>query len=316
MAPGVPKRARDQLRAIETKHRHRPEHRDADKDAAFRKILAETPPLLRYLFWQKHKVPSLWFDMRLNYSRSVATTSIIGHVVGLGDRHVSNILMDEARGELVHIDFGIAFDQVRVLALRASSRCSPVLCHTLSHLFSRTHVQGKRLPIPELVPFRLTQNLVDGFGMSGVDGVFRRCCEETLRVLRERSNVIMTILEVFKHDPLQNWCALSLSLLPVSPFATALTRLDTPRYATAGPSPPRWPSASKARTTATRARSTSSPTTPTALWPSCAASSTTASQCSTRSTSSSRRRPTRATSRASSPVRLVGGVPFWLGDCD
>ncbi|BGP41354.1 Serine/threonine-protein kinase tel1 [Rhodotorula kratochvilovae] len=175
MAPGVPKRARDQLRAIENKHKSRPENRDADKDEAFRKILADTPPLLRYLFWQKHKVPSLWFDMRLNYSRSVATTSIIGHVVGLGDRHVSNILMDEARGELVHIDLGIAFDQ------------------------------GKRLPIPELVPFRLTQNLIDGFGMSGVDGVFRRCCEETLRVLRERSSVIMTILEVFKHDPLQNW---------------------------------------------------------------------------------------------------------------
>ncbi|GAA5821356.1 hypothetical protein JCM3770_006348 [Rhodotorula araucariae] len=175
MAPGVPKRARDQLRAIENKHKSRPENRDADKEEAFRKILADTPPLLRYLFWQKHKVPSLWFDMRLNYSRSVATTSIIGHVVGLGDRHVSNILMDEARGELVHIDLGIAFDQ------------------------------GKRLPIPELVPFRLTQNLIDGFGMSGVDGVFRRCCEETLRVLRERSSVIMTILEVFKHDPLQNW---------------------------------------------------------------------------------------------------------------
>ncbi|GAA5846422.1 hypothetical protein JCM9279_001368 [Rhodotorula babjevae] len=175
MAPGVQKRAREQLRIIEGKHKGTPDRRDAEKDKAFRKILTETPPLLRYLFWQKHKVPSLWFDMRLNYSRSVATTSIIGHVVGLGDRHVSNILMDEARGELVHIDLGIAFDQ------------------------------GKRLPIPELVPFRLTQNVVDGFGMSGVDGVFRRCCEETLRVLRERSSVIMTILGVFKHDPLQNW---------------------------------------------------------------------------------------------------------------
>lgn len=45
--------------------------------------------------------------------------------------------------------------------------------------------------------------------MSGVDGVFRRCCEETLRVLRERSNVVMTVLEVFKHDPLQSWCVCS-----------------------------------------------------------------------------------------------------------
>ena len=117
MAPGVQKRAREQLRIIEGKHKNHPDRRDADKDKAFRKILTETPPLLRYLFWQKHKVPSLWFDMRLNYSRSVATTSIIGHVVGLGDRHVSNILMDEARGELVHIDLGIAFDQVRALSL-------------------------------------------------------------------------------------------------------------------------------------------------------------------------------------------------------
>ncbi|GAA5937662.1 hypothetical protein JCM1841_000247 [Sporobolomyces salmonicolor] len=179
MQPGQRSRARDTLGEIERRHRHRQDARDAEKDAAFKKLLVDFQPLMRYLFWQRHKVPSLWFDMRLNYSRSVATTSIIGFVVGLGDRHVSNILMDEARGELVHIDFGIAFDQ------------------------------GKRLPIPELVPFRLTQNLIDGFGMSGVDGIFRRCAEETLRVLRQRSNILMTVLEVFKHDPLQTWAVSS-----------------------------------------------------------------------------------------------------------
>jgi ataxia telangiectasia mutated family protein len=65
--------------------------------------------------------------------------------------------------------------------------------------------QGKRLPIPELIPFRLTHNIIDGFGSSGYEGVFRRSSEETLRVLRDRSNILMTILEVFKHDPLQRW---------------------------------------------------------------------------------------------------------------
>ncbi|GAA5938292.1 hypothetical protein JCM10213_003256 [Rhodosporidiobolus nylandii] len=175
MAPQIASKARATLYEIEKRNQRRPDVRDAEKKEAFRTIMKDFPPLLRYLFWQRHKVPSLWFDMRLNYSRSVATTSIIGHIVGLGDRHVSNILMDEASGELVHIDFGIAFDQ------------------------------GKRLPIPELVPFRLTHNLIDGFGMSGLEGVFRRCSEETLRVLRDRSSVIMTVLEVFKYDPLQNW---------------------------------------------------------------------------------------------------------------
>lgn len=33
-----------------------------------------------------------------------------------------------------------------------------------------------------MVPFRLTQNLVDAFGVSGYEGVFRRACEVTLQV--------------------------------------------------------------------------------------------------------------------------------------
>ncbi len=33
-----------------------------------------------------------------------------------------------------------------------------------------------------MVPFRLTQNMIDGFGVSGHEGVFRRCCEITLEV--------------------------------------------------------------------------------------------------------------------------------------
>ena len=51
----------------------------------------------------------------------------------------------------------------------------------------------------------MTRDMVDGMGYSGTQGVFQRCAEETLRVLRERSDVIMTVLEVFKHDPLHSW---------------------------------------------------------------------------------------------------------------
>ena len=31
-------------------------------------------------------------------------------------------------------------------------------------------IQGKTLETPEKVPFRLTQNLIDGLGISGVEG--------------------------------------------------------------------------------------------------------------------------------------------------
>lgn len=34
--------------------------------------------------------------------------------------------------------------------------------------------QGKALPTPETIPFRLTQDIIAGFGSSGVEGIFRR----------------------------------------------------------------------------------------------------------------------------------------------
>ncbi|KAA1469011.1 hypothetical protein DENSPDRAFT_795376 [Dentipellis sp. KUC8613] len=134
-------------------------------------------PVMRHFFTEKHKMPMSWFAMRLNYTRSVATTSIVGHILGLGDRHTSNILIDNSTGEVVHIDLGIAFEQ------------------------------GKLLTVPECVPFRMTADMVDGMGTAGTQGVFQRCAEETLRVLRDGSEIILTVLEVFKHDPLHSWTA-------------------------------------------------------------------------------------------------------------
>lgn len=79
---------------------------------AFADIRRRFKPVMRHFFTELHKAPTSWFAMRLNYARSVATTSIVGHVLGLGDRHTSNILMDNSSGGVVHIDLGIAFDQV------------------------------------------------------------------------------------------------------------------------------------------------------------------------------------------------------------
>ncbi|EMD39153.1 hypothetical protein CERSUDRAFT_93196 [Gelatoporia subvermispora B] len=148
----------------------------------FLQVREKFKPVMRHYFTEKHKTPMSWFVMRLNYTRSVATTSIVGHILGLGDRHLSNILIDNSSGELAHIDLGIAFDQ------------------------------GKLLPMPERVPFRLTADMVDGMGMSGTQGVFQRCSEETLRVLRDESDVILTVLEVFKYDPLHSWTASELKI--------------------------------------------------------------------------------------------------------
>ncbi|KAJ3118392.1 hypothetical protein HK100_000616 [Physocladia obscura] len=121
------------------------------------------------------KDPAMWFHSRMLYTRSTGVISILGWVVGLGDRHPQNTLIDQNTGAIIQIDLGIAFDQ------------------------------GKLLSTPELVPFRLTRDVVDAMGSMGIEGGFRRCCEETLKVARKEANIIYTILDVFRYDPLYNW---------------------------------------------------------------------------------------------------------------
>jgi serine-protein kinase ATM len=141
----------------------------------FDQIASKMTPVLHHHFLERYREPGAWFEARLSYTRSVAASSMAGHIIGLGDRHTSNILLDTSTSEVVHIDLGIAFEQ------------------------------GKHLATPERVPFRLTRNLVDGMGVTGVEGAMRRCCEATLRVLRDQREPLLTLLEVFVHDPLYKW---------------------------------------------------------------------------------------------------------------
>ena len=84
-------------------------------------------------------------------------------------------LLDSGTCELIHIDLGVAFDT------------------------------GKLLKTPELVPFRLTRDLVDACGVGGLEGVFRRGCERVLRALRANASMVSVLLEVFVYDPLYRW---------------------------------------------------------------------------------------------------------------
>ena len=124
------------------------------------------------------KSPSseVWFDRRTNFTRSLAVMSMVGYVLGLGDRHPSNLLLDRMSGKILHIDFGDCFE-----------------------------VAMTREKFPEKIPFRLTRMLINAMEVTGIEGTYRSTCESVMTVLRNNKDSLMAVLEAFVYDPLLNW---------------------------------------------------------------------------------------------------------------
>jgi len=131
---------------------------------------------LANVFWLKSKNSEIWLDRRTTYTRSLAVMSMVGYILGLGDRHPSNLMVDRKSGKLIHIDFGDCFE-----------------------------VAMQRDKFPEKFPFRLTRMLINAMEVSGIEGNFRSTCENVMRVLRQNKESVMAVLEAFVHDPLINW---------------------------------------------------------------------------------------------------------------
>lgn len=78
--------------------------------------------------------------------------------------------------------------------------------------------------MPEVVPFRLTQNMVHAMGPMGTEGLFRQACEVTLRLMRDQREplmrythihtfVLLNKIELFYHK--QNVCLFLILILKV-----------------------------------------------------------------------------------------------------
>ena len=142
----------------------------------FQQLLQETPRDLvsRQIWCSCASSAELWHKTT-THARSMAVSSMVGYVIGLGDRHLDNILINFASGEVVHIDWNVSFDK------------------------------GARLKVPETVPYRMTHTLQAALGFFGVEGPFRSSCEKALRVLRRNKEALLTLLEAFVYDPLVDW---------------------------------------------------------------------------------------------------------------
>ncbi|KZT10185.1 atypical/PIKK/FRAP protein kinase [Laetiporus sulphureus 93-53] len=128
------------------------------------------------VLWLKSISSEHWLERRATYTRSLAVNSMVGHILGLGDRHPSNLMLKRNTGKVVHIDFGDCFE-----------------------------VAMHREKFPEKIPFRLTRMLTHAMEVSGIEGSFRNTCEISMRVLRDNKESLMAVLEAFVYDPLINW---------------------------------------------------------------------------------------------------------------
>jgi len=119
--------------------------------------------------------PQAWMMARLAFTRTTAVMSMVGYIIGLGDRHLENINVDETNGDTFHVDMNCLFNR------------------------------GETMEVPEKVPFRLTHNMVDAFGPLGIEGPFRISCEVALSVMRRQKDVLLSVLRPFVFDPLVEW---------------------------------------------------------------------------------------------------------------
>ncbi|XP_062915129.1 serine/threonine-protein kinase SMG1 isoform X2 [Mobula hypostoma] len=141
-------------------------------------LMESTPPnLLAKELWCSCTTPDEWWRVTQSYARSTAVMSMVGYIIGLGDRHLDNVLIDMTTGEVVHIDYNVCFEK------------------------------GKSLRVPEKVPFRMTQNIETALGVTGVEGLFRLSCEQVVQIMRRGRETLLTLLEAFVYDPLVDWTA-------------------------------------------------------------------------------------------------------------
>ena len=139
----------------------------------FRKLCSAVPDTeIDEALWLKSTGSQQWLMQTTNFSRSTALMSMVGYVIGLGDRHPLNILFMKRNGNIVHIDLSDCFEKASF-----------------------------RKFVREIVPFRLTRMIQRALGAAGTQGIFRQTAEDVLSVMRKNQQTLLAFLDIFVQEP-------------------------------------------------------------------------------------------------------------------
>jgi phosphatidylinositol kinase/protein kinase (PI-3 family) len=126
------------------------------------------------LMWIRAPSAAIWMSRNRRFTITTALMSMVGFLIGLGDRHPGNIMIQRDTGNVVHIDFGESFEMT-----------------------------FRRPEFPEKVQFRLTRMIENALEGSVVNGLFKSLCETVLGVLRMSRWTIEALLEIFVNEDKQ-----------------------------------------------------------------------------------------------------------------
>ncbi|KAM8811045.1 DNA-dependent protein kinase catalytic subunit [Eudromia elegans] len=132
--------------------------------------------LLRRAFVRMSTAPQAFLSLRSHFASSHALMCISHWILGIGDRHLSNFMINKETGGMVGIDFGYAFGSATQF-----------------------------LPVPELMPFRLTRQFVNLMMPMKEGGLIYSVMVHALRAYRSDPDLLISTMDVFVKEPSLDW---------------------------------------------------------------------------------------------------------------
>uniref|UniRef100_A0A8B9M5G6 DNA-dependent protein kinase catalytic subunit n=1 Tax=Accipiter nisus TaxID=211598 RepID=A0A8B9M5G6_9AVES len=132
--------------------------------------------LLRRAFLKMSTSPEAFLSLRSHFASSHALMCISHWILGIGDRHLSNFMINKETGGMVGIDFGCAFGSATQF-----------------------------LSVPELMPFRLTRQFVNLMMPVKEWGLIYSVMVHALRAYRADPDLLISTMDVFVKEPSLDW---------------------------------------------------------------------------------------------------------------
>ncbi|XP_023573460.1 DNA-dependent protein kinase catalytic subunit [Octodon degus] len=144
---------------------------------AFRKRESKVPAdLLKRAFVKMSTSPEAFLALRSHFATSHALLCISHWLLGIGDRHLNNFMVTMETGGMIGIDFGHAFGSATQF-----------------------------LPVPELMPFRLTRQFINLLLPMKETGLVYSVMVHALRAFRAEAGLLTNTMDVFVREPSFDW---------------------------------------------------------------------------------------------------------------